>query len=88
MRSNARRKVHKLLGSLHQAELAMRVMQSLVTGIMRCHLYRESSSERHLRPGFDRAFRNMRTAPCQVPDAEGACRLLLSNSLHYVLVNS
>ena len=38
--------------------------------------------------GFDRAFRTLGAAPCQGPDAEGACRLMLCNVLHYVLVIS
>ena len=38
--------------------------------------------------GFDRAFRNLGVAPCQGPDAEGACPLFLCDVVHYVLVNS
>ena len=38
--------------------------------------------------GFDRAFRKLGAAPCQGPDAEGACPLISCNVLHYVLVDS
>ena len=40
------------------------------------------------RPGFDRAFRNLRAAPCQGPDAEGACPLLSCKVVHFVPENS
>ena len=38
--------------------------------------------------GFGRAFRHLGAAPCQGPDAEGSCPLLLCDVVHYVLVIS
>ena len=41
-----------------------------------------------MQAGFDRAFRNLGPAPCQGPDAEGSCFLIVCNVSHNVLITS
>ena len=58
-----------------------------------CEPYIQQANNNHLRKiiaqfctgshsGFDRAFRNLGAAPCQGPDAEGACPLFSCDVVH------
>lgn len=38
--------------------------------------------------GFKRSRREVGAAPCEGPDAEGACPLIFCNDVHHVLLRS